>query len=75
MRFTVPLLVEIEGNELLAGKQGDVQRIEIYAYAMGSDGSVHDFLAQGLSLDLSQVGEAVLDGASSSQARSPCRPG
>lgn len=61
-RFTVPLLVEIEGNGLLSGRRGDVQRVEIYAYAMGSDGSVHDFLAQGLSLDLAQVGEAVLEG-------------
>ena len=61
-RFAVPLLVEIEGNGLLADRRGDVQRIEIYAYAMGADGSVHDFLAQSLRLDLAQIGEAVLDG-------------
>ena len=64
-KLTVPLLVEIEGNGLLAARRRpgeDIQRVEIYAYAMGADGSVHDFLAQGLSLDLSQVGEAVLDG-------------
>ncbi len=61
-RFAVPLLVEIEGSGLLADRRGDVQRIEIYAYAMGADGSVHDFLAQGLRLDLAQIGEAVLAG-------------
>jgi Tfp pilus assembly protein PilF len=61
-RFAVPLLVEIEGNGLLAGRRSDTQRIEIYAYAMGSDGTVHDFLAQGLTVDLAQWGEAVLDG-------------
>lgn len=61
-RFAVPLLVEIEGNGLLADRRGNVQRIEIYAYAMGADGAVHDFLAQGLRLDLSRIGEAVLDG-------------
>lgn len=63
-RFAVPLLVEIEGNALLSGRKpgAEVQRIEIYAYAMGADGAVHDHLAQGLSLDLAQVGEAVLDG-------------
>jgi len=60
-RFTVPLIVEIEGNGLLAGRQAEIQRIEIYAYAMGADGSVHDYLAQSLSLDLAKVGEAVLD--------------
>lgn len=59
----VPVLVEIEGNGLLAGhKPGDTQRIEIYVYAMGADGAVHDHLAQTLSLDLATVGEAVLDG-------------
>ena len=61
-RFAVPLLVEIEGSGLLADRRGDVQRIEIYAYAMGADGSVQDFLAQGLRLDLAQIGEAVLAG-------------
>ncbi|MFP5286145.1 MAG: hypothetical protein ACLGI9_10445, partial [Thermoanaerobaculia bacterium] len=63
-RFAVPLLVEIEGNALLSGRKpgAEVQRIEIYAYAVGADGAVHDHLAQGLSLDLAQVGEAVLDG-------------
>jgi hypothetical protein len=61
-RFAVPLLVEIEGNGLLAGRRSDTQRIEIYAYAMGPDGAVHDFLAQGLTVDLAQWGEAVLDG-------------
>jgi Tfp pilus assembly protein PilF len=61
-RYAVPLLVEIEGNGLLAGRKGDVQRVDVYAYAMGPDGAVHDFLAQGLTLDLAQWGEAVLDG-------------
>lgn len=60
-RFVVPLLVEIEGNGLLAGRRTEIQRIEIYAYAMGADGAVHDYLAQSLSLDLARVGEAVLD--------------
>ncbi|HEX3128327.1 MAG TPA: tetratricopeptide repeat protein [Thermoanaerobaculia bacterium] len=61
-RFAVPVLVEIEGNGLLAQRQSDTQRIEIYAYAMGADGSVHDFLAQGLTVNIAQWGEAILDG-------------
>jgi tetratricopeptide (TPR) repeat protein len=61
-RFAVPLFVEIEGNGLLAGRSVERQRIEIYAYAMGTDGAVNDFLAQGLAFDLAQWGEAVLDG-------------
>lgn len=62
-RFAVPLLVEIEGNGLLAGRRAgaEILRLEIYAYAMGPDGAVNDYLAQGLSLDLAQAGEAVLD--------------
>ncbi|MFL6290766.1 MAG: tetratricopeptide repeat protein [Thermoanaerobaculia bacterium] len=67
-RTLVPLLVEIEGNGLLTGRRPgerlyeDTQRVEVYAYAMGADGAVHDYLAQGLRLDLAKVGEAVLDG-------------
>jgi Flp pilus assembly protein TadD len=61
-RFAVPLFVEIEGNGLLAGRSVERQRLEIYAYAMGADGAVDDFLAQGLAFDLAQWGEAVLDG-------------
>ncbi|HEX6862818.1 MAG TPA: hypothetical protein VF414_08385, partial [Thermoanaerobaculia bacterium] len=63
-RFPVPLLVEIEGNGLLSGRRpgAEIQRLEIYAYAMGPDGAVNDYLAQGLSLDLAQIGEVVLDG-------------
>src|SRR5687768_3804284 len=59
--FAVPLLVEIEGNGLLSGRRpgldedDQIQRIEIYAYAMGPDGAVNDYLAQGLSLDLARV--------------------
>jgi Flp pilus assembly protein TadD len=62
-RYSVPLLVEIEGNGLLTGRkpEAEVLRLEIYAYAMGPDGAVNDYLAQGLSLDLARVGEAVLD--------------
>ncbi len=61
-RFAVPLLVEIEGSGLLSQWHSDSQRLEIYAYAMSADGAVHDFLAQGLTLNLKQWGEAVLDG-------------
>lgn len=60
--FAVPLLVEIEGSGLLSAWRSDTQRIEIYAYAVGADGAIHDFLAQGLTLSLKQWGEAVLDG-------------
>jgi Flp pilus assembly protein TadD len=61
-RFAVPLLVEIEGSGLLSQWHSDTQRIEIYAYAMGADGTVYDFLAQELTVNLAQWGEAVLDG-------------
>lgn len=58
-RITVPFFVEIEGAGLLGERRADVQPIELYVYAMGANGEVHDFLAQGLRLELAEWGEAV----------------
>jgi VWFA-related protein len=55
----VPLVVRIEGAGLLQGQQGADLPAEIYVYAMDAKGSVRDYIAQTLVLDLGKV-EATL---------------
>ena len=45
-RAYVPVVIEVDGPGLLAGKQGATLPAEIYVYAMDQDGNVQDFLAQ-----------------------------
>ena len=54
-RAVVPLLVEVDGPALLAGHVGPALALEIYAYALGTEGSVDGFLTQRLELDLTKV--------------------
>jgi hypothetical protein len=51
----VPLVVQVEGAGLLQGQQGSDLPAEIYVYAMDAKGSVRDFIAQTLVLDLDKV--------------------
>jgi VWFA-related protein len=51
----VPLVVEIEGTGLLQGQEGTDLPTEIYVYAMDAKGSVRDYIAQTLVLDLGKV--------------------
>jgi VWFA-related protein len=51
----VPLVVEIEGAGLLQNQQGPDLPTEIYIYAMDAKGSVRDYIAQTLVLDLGKV--------------------
>jgi hypothetical protein len=55
----VPVLIEIDGPGLLAGKQGDALPTEIYVYAMDESGAIRDFLTQTLGFDLAKT-EAAL---------------
>ena len=57
--YYVPVLIEVEGQSLLAGFTGDVLPLEVYVYALDSAGGVQDFFAQTLPLDLSQTGAAL----------------
>ena len=54
-KAVVPLLVEVDGPALLAGHVGPALALEIYAYALGTEGSVDGFLTQRLELDLNKV--------------------
>jgi VWFA-related protein len=51
----VPLVIEVEGAGLLQGQQGTDLPAEIYVYAMDAKGSVRDYIAQTLVLDLGKV--------------------
>jgi VWFA-related protein len=51
----VPVLIEVDGKSLLAGAQAKTLPLEIYAYAMDEKGTVQDFFARTLGLDLGKV--------------------
>lgn len=51
----VPVLIEIGGAEMLAGVDSGALPAEIYAYAIGPDGSIGDYFGQTLGFDLAKV--------------------
>ncbi len=54
-----PVLIEVRGEDLLAGLEGATIPLEIYAYALDDNGVVRDFFASRLSLDSAQAGPAL----------------
>ncbi|HXU33328.1 MAG TPA: VWA domain-containing protein, partial [Thermoanaerobaculia bacterium] len=59
-RAFVPVIVEVEGASLLAELESGPLPTEIYAYALGADGSIGDFFGQTLGLDLARVKDKLL---------------
>ena len=53
----VPVILELNGNDLVKDAKGNAAKVEIYVYAFDSDGIVRDRLYQVLNLDLRKVGE------------------
>jgi VWFA-related protein len=51
----VPVVVEVDGPSLLAGKQDPTLPVEIYIYALDQNGSVQDFVTQTLGFDLTKA--------------------
>ena len=51
----VPVLIEIDGKSLLTGRKGAALPVEIYTYALDENGTVQDFFAKTLALDLKKV--------------------
>ena len=51
----VPVVIEVDGPDLLAGKQGPTLPAEIFIYAMDEGGNVQDYLTQTMGLDLAKV--------------------
>lgn len=56
-RAYVPVVFEVDGARLLAGRSGGELALDLYVYALDAAGGVHDFVAQNLRLDLSKAGE------------------
>jgi VWFA-related protein len=51
----VPVVIEVDGPTLLAGKQGPTLPAEVFVYAMDESGNVQDYLTQTMGLDLTKV--------------------
>jgi tetratricopeptide (TPR) repeat protein len=55
-KIRVPLILEVEGDALVAGQEeGQPLRIELYAYALGDGGSLQDSLMQTFEVDLDRI--------------------
>ncbi|HTG36241.1 MAG TPA: VWA domain-containing protein [Thermoanaerobaculia bacterium] len=54
-RAYVPVVIEVDGATLLAGKQDPKLAVEIYIYALDASGTIQDFLNQTIGLDLTKV--------------------
>jgi len=55
----VPVVIEVDGKTLLAGKQPATLPAELYAYAFDSKGVLQDYLTQSVGLDLGVVRPAL----------------
>jgi VWFA-related protein len=51
----VPVLIEVDGEDLLANSPETALPLEIYAYAIDAQGSIQGFFSQSLHLDLGKV--------------------
>jgi VWFA-related protein len=55
----VPVLIEIPGRSLLAGDSGGQATVQIYVYANDGSGTLADYMASEMTLDLSKVGSTL----------------
>jgi VWFA-related protein len=55
----VPVLIEVDGESLMAGNQGWSLPVEIYAYAFDAKGQARDFFSQTVGLELLKVGSTL----------------
>jgi VWFA-related protein len=53
----VPVVLEINGNDLLRGTKGNAAAVELFIYAFDEGGIVRDRLYQKMTLDLNKVGD------------------
>lgn len=58
----VPVILELDGNDMLKDLKGEKVIAEFYVYAFDADGMVRDRLFQSLALDLKKVGERLRSG-------------
>jgi len=53
----VPVIVEVDGNDLLASAKNNVITTDIFVYAFDEDGLVRDSISQRLPIDVSKVAD------------------
>jgi hypothetical protein len=58
-RAYVPVLIEVDGKTLLAGRQGPTLPAEVFVYAFDSNGVIQDYISQNLGFEIAKV-QAVL---------------
>jgi hypothetical protein len=58
----VPVIIEIDGDSLLRGQEGDDVAAEIYTYVSDSQGQMLDFFTQLVNLDVSRGKESFIHG-------------
>jgi VWFA-related protein len=51
----VPVVIEVDGPSLLAGKQDPRLPMEVYIYALDQNGAIQSFLTQTVALDLTKL--------------------
>ena len=54
-RAEVPVVIEVDGPTLLAGKQDPQLPVEVYIYALDANGAVQDFVSQTVGIDLTKA--------------------
>ncbi len=54
-RAYVPVLIEVDGKSLLAGKQAATLPTELYVYAFDSAGVIQDYITQNLAFEVAKV--------------------
>jgi len=54
-RAYVPVVVEVDGKTLLAGKQGPTLPTELFIYAFDADGVIQDYLTQTVGFEVAKV--------------------
>jgi VWFA-related protein len=61
-RAYVPVVIEADGANLLAGNSGKTVPTEIYVYAVDDDGFIQDFFDQSMQVDIEKAGPALRQG-------------
>jgi VWFA-related protein len=56
-KLQVPVILELNGDDLTKNVKGNSTRVEVYIYAFDADGIVRDRLYQPINLDLKKVGD------------------
>jgi VWFA-related protein len=55
----VPVILEVNGNDLAASAKGNTATVELFTYAFDAEGLVRDSMYQRVALDLGKVGTAL----------------